>query len=57
MYDAKRSRVPNVIGKGNCEALRNECDTSIPSGSLVRVMDQLIKVYGKPQATRMDNGT
>lgn len=30
--------------------------TSIPSGRLVRVMNQLVEVYGKPQAIRLDNG-
>jgi len=56
MYDGKPFRTLNVIDEGNREALRIECVTSIPSGRLVRVMDQLIEVYGKPQAIRMDNG-
>jgi len=56
MYDGKPFRTLNVIDEGNREALRIECGTSIPSGRLVRVMDQLIEVYGKPQAIRMDNG-
>ena len=55
MYDGKPFRTLNVIDEGNREALRIECGTSIPSGRLVRVMDQLIEVYGKPQAIRMDN--
>lgn len=56
MYDGKPFRTLNVIDEGNREALRIECGTSIPSGRLVRVMDQLIEVYGKSQAIRMDNG-
>ena len=56
IYDAKPFRALNVMDEGNREALRIECATSIPSGRLVRVMDQLIEVYGKPQAIRMDNG-
>ena len=48
MYDGKPFRTLNVIDEGNREALRIECGTSIPSGRLVRVMDQLIEVYGKP---------
>jgi len=56
MYDGRPFRTLNVIDEGNREALRIECGTSIPSGRLVRVMDQLIELYGKPEAIRMDNG-
>ena len=56
MYDGRAFRTLNVIDEGNREALRIECGTSIPSVRLVRVMNQLIEVYGKPQAIRLDNG-
>ena len=56
MYNGRPFRTLNVIDEGNREALRIECGTSIPSGRLVRVMDQLVELYGKPQAIRMDNG-
>lgn len=56
MYDGRPFRTLNVIDEGNREALRIECETSIPSGRLIRVMEQLIEVYGKPQAIRLDNG-
>lgn len=56
MYDGRPFRTLNVIDEGNREALRIECGTSIPSGRLVRVMEQLIEVYGKPRAIRLDNG-
>ena len=55
MYDGRPFRTLNVIDEGNREALRIECGTSIPSGRLVRVMDQLLELYGKPEAIRMDN--
>ena len=55
MYDGRPFRTLNVIDEGNREALRTECGTSIPAGRLVRVMEQLIEVYGTPQAIRMDN--
>jgi len=55
MYDGRPFRTLNVIDEGNREALRIECGTSIPSGRLVRVMDQLVELYGKPEAIRMDN--
>jgi putative transposase len=56
MYDGRPFRTLNVIDEGNREVLRIECGTSIPSARLVRVMEQLVEVYGKPQAIRMDNG-
>ena len=56
MYDGRPFRTLNVIDEGNREALRIECGTSIPSARLVRVMNQLIEVYGQPEAIRMDNG-
>lgn len=56
LYDGRPFRTLNVIDEGNREALRVECDTSIPSSSVVRVMYQLIEVYGKPEAIRLDNG-
>ena len=56
MYDGRPFRTLNVIDEGNREALRIEFGTSIPSGRLVRVLEQLLEVYGKPQAIRMDNG-
>ena len=55
MHDGKPFRTLNVIGEGKREALRIECGTLILSGRLVQVMDQLIEVYGKPRAIRMDN--
>lgn len=56
LYDGRPFRTLNVIDEGNREALRIECGMSIPSARLVRVMTQLIEVYGKPRAIRLDNG-
>jgi putative transposase len=56
MYDGRPFRTLNVIDEGNREALRIECGTSIPAARLVRVMNQLLEVYGKPEAIRLDNG-
>lgn len=56
LYDGRPFRTLNVIDEGNREALRIECGTSIPSTRVVRVMDQLVQVYGRPQAIRLDNG-
>jgi len=56
MYDGRTFRTLNVIDEGNREALRVECGKSIPSARVVRVMEQLVEVYGKPDAIRLDNG-
>jgi putative transposase len=56
MYDGRPFRTLNVIDEANREALRIECGTSIPSARVVRVMEQLVEVYGKPEAIRLDNG-
>ena len=56
LYDGRPFRTLNVIDEGNREALRIECGSSIPAARLFRTMDQLIEVYGKPHAIRMDNG-
>jgi putative transposase len=57
LYDGRKFRLLNVIDEGNREALRIECGSSIPSSRLLRVLDELIDFYGKPQAIRMDNGS
>ena len=56
MYDGRPFRTLNVIDEGNREALRIEVGTSIPAGRVVRVLDQLLELYGRPEAIRLDNG-
>ena len=56
LYDGRPFRTLNVIDEGNREALRIECGTSIPSARVVRVLDQLLEVYGRPESIRLDNG-
>lgn len=55
-FDGRPFRTLNVIDEGNREALRIECGTSIPSSRVVRVLNQLVEVYGRPEAIRLDNG-
>jgi putative transposase len=56
MYDGRTFRTLNVIDEGNREGLRIECGKSIPSARVVRVMEQLVEIYGRPDAIRLDNG-
>jgi putative transposase len=60
MHDAlcggRRFRTLNVIDEGNREGLAIEVGGSIPAARVVRVLDQLIALYGRPDAIRIDNG-
>ncbi len=56
LYYGRRFRVLNVLDEGVREALDIVIDTSIPSGRLVRVLDQLKSWRGLPLAIRCDNG-
>jgi putative transposase len=52
LYDGRPFRTLNVIDEGNREALRIEVGTSISSVHLTRVLNELVAVYGAPQAIR-----
>ena len=56
LYDGRPFRTLNMIDEGNREALRIVCGTSIPSARVVRVLNQRVEVYGRPEAIRLDNG-
>jgi putative transposase len=56
LYGRRPFRTFNVIDESNREALGIEVATSIPSARVIRVMEQLIELYGKPAALRLDNG-
>jgi putative transposase len=56
LYGGRRFRTLNVLDEGNREGLAIDVGTSIPSARVVRLMDQLIEVYGAPSAIRIDNG-
>jgi putative transposase len=56
LYGGRRFRTLNVLDEGVREALKIVIDTSIPSGRLVRELEQLVIWRGRPQAIRCDNG-
>ena len=56
LYGGRKIRTLNIIDEGNREVLAVEVATSIPSVRVVRVLDELVQLYGRPQALRMDNG-
>jgi putative transposase len=56
LYGGRKLRTLNVIDEGNREALAIEVAISIPSVRVIRVLEELIAVHGKPVAFRLDNG-
>ncbi len=57
LYCGRAFRTLNVIDEGNREALGIEIATSIPARRVIRVLEELIELYGKPRAIRLDNGS
>lgn len=55
LYHGRRFRVLNVLEEGVREALDIVVDTSIPSGRVVRVLEQLKGWRRLPRAIRCDN--
>ena len=56
LYDGRGFRTFNVLDEGNREALAIEVGTSIPSARVIRVLDELIQLHGRPARVRVDNG-
>lgn len=56
LWSGRRFRTFNVIDDFNRESLRVEIDTSLPSARVIRALDELIEVRGKPCRLRLDNG-
>ena len=45
-----------MIDEGNRQALGIDVATSIPSARVIRMLEQLVEMHGKPRALRMDYG-
>jgi len=56
LYDGRPFRALTVIDEGNREALAIEIGTSIPSARVIRVLDELVRLYARPARVRIDNG-
>ena len=56
LWSGRRFRTFNVIDDYNREALRIEIDTSLPATRVVRALEELIELRGKPKRLRFDNG-
>lgn len=56
LVDGRKFRLFNVIDDFNRESLAIEVDTSLPSLRVIRVLERLISLRGKPGNIRCDNG-
>ena len=56
LTDGRKFRLLNVIDDFNRESLAVEVDTSLPSLRVIRVLDRLVTMRGKPANIRCDNG-
>jgi putative transposase len=56
LYDSRRVRLLTIIDEGNREGLEIAMGVSVPSRRVVRVLDELVAVHGRPTAVRVDNG-
>jgi len=56
LWSGRRFRTFNVIDDYNREALKIEVDTSLPAARVVRALNELIELRGKPKRLRLDNG-
>lgn len=56
LWCGRRFRTFNVMDDFNREARRIEIDTSLPARRIVRALDELIELRGRPAALRLDNG-
>ena len=54
--DQRRFRTFNLLDDYNREGLGIEVDFSLPSGRVIRSLEQIIEWRGKPLALRCDNG-
>jgi putative transposase len=57
LFDGRRIRLFGVMDQCSREGLRLTIDTSLPSVRVIRELDQLIAVRGKPICIISDNGT
>jgi putative transposase len=56
LYGGRKIRTLNVIDEANREALAIDVALSIPSVRVIRILEELVAVHGRPLALRVDNG-
>jgi len=56
LTDGRSFRTLNVIDDYNREVLGIELDFSLPAQRVIRCLERIIDIYGKPEKIRCDNG-
>jgi putative transposase len=56
LYDRRRVRLLTILDEGNREGLEIAMGVSLPSRRVVRVLNELVAIHGRPTAVRVDNG-
>jgi putative transposase len=56
LVDGRRFRILNIIDDYNRESLWIEIDTSLPALRVIRVLEMLVEMRGRPMRIRTDNG-
>lgn len=56
LWSGRPFRTFNVIDDFNRESLRIEIDTNLPASRVVRALEELIELRGRPRRLRLDNG-
>lgn len=56
LYGGRPFRTFNLLDESNRQALAIEVGHSVPSARVIRVLERMIDLYGKPDGLRMDNG-
>jgi putative transposase len=56
LYDGRRVRLLTIIDEGNREGLESAMGLSLTSRRVVRVLNELVALHGRPSAVRADNG-
>jgi len=56
LYDGRCVRLLTIMDEGNREALEIAMGLSLPSRRVVRILNELVALHGRPSAVRVDNG-
>ncbi len=56
LVDGRRFRTLNIVDTYTRQCLAIEVDTSLPGQRVVRTLDRLVTMYGRPKRLRVDNG-
>lgn len=56
LEDGRKVRILNVLDDYNRESKAIRCGISMPSARVIRILEEVIEIQGKPERVRTDNG-